>query len=608
MTAIISQSSHFVDVGTQTDTHFCTISHLLELVDKAVSTEEDPGVSSLQVDAGWKSLDGIPCIMGGITALVASVGGTLRGRTSNDFPWKTLPKELARLGCRLVNYPDDTLMPGEIRPTLIRSKGIHDLTLPHRVNLVNALKMGTLTIQAMTNDTARKRLTMSWDPVIIAEAPSYRSNHSRARRVFANGDIDFRGPRRLCLSPFYHLPLVPLHLPIVPLHLLVVFLHLLLVLQHVLRVLTHLLCVLMHLLLVPPAPAARPAIHPTRRTQVFVEISRPPPRPASRAIPSSTARTISRPLLRITLWLPAHAFHFNPLEHPESLARTPLGYLARWAYSNIFSNQPHKYEGAVGFFLPLLISHLIYSCANRPIDGLQKLASTAHSTNMTQNIPDNPSSPHPSYMGLTDTFEYMQEQFGGGRRNPSPPRELTPSRLRSKLKATERDAGLVKGASTRRQAYQRLAVEGQDPAPNLPHAVPAAISTSETSSSMLHVGSSRHASPFPAPHAPEQLQDVFFGSMNQPHAWMDPNSSDTFSMMGSESYLSGGSQNHFVPQDMDRLAPPPSYTFPASSSGLTSRGCSLDPHATGQTHSGLTEDLAGKVSPFVLQPVPSSVS
>ncbi|KAG1837515.1 hypothetical protein DFJ58DRAFT_668888 [Suillus subalutaceus] len=130
--------------------------------------------------------------MGGITALVGKAyclpflipiltlfqhlfGGTLRGRTSNDFPWKTLPKELARLGCRLVNYPDDTLMPGKIRPTLIWSKGIHDLTLPHRVNLVNALKMGTFTIQAMTNDTARKRLTMSWDPVIIAEAPSYRS-------------------------------------------------------------------------------------------------------------------------------------------------------------------------------------------------------------------------------------------------------------------------------------------------------------------------------------------------------------------------------------------------------------------------------------------------
>ncbi|KAG1748022.1 hypothetical protein EDD22DRAFT_958179 [Suillus occidentalis] len=146
MTAIISQSSHFVDVGTQTDMHFCTISHLLELVGKPVLTEEDPGVSSLQVDTGWKSLNGIPCIMGGITALVASVGGTLHGRTSHNFPWKTLPKELAWLGCHLINYSDDTLMPGKTQPTLIRSKGIHDLTLPHRVNLVNALKMGTLTI------------------------------------------------------------------------------------------------------------------------------------------------------------------------------------------------------------------------------------------------------------------------------------------------------------------------------------------------------------------------------------------------------------------------------------------------------------------------------
>ncbi|KAG2096050.1 uncharacterized protein F5147DRAFT_778412 [Suillus discolor] len=122
---------------------------------------EDPGVSSLQVDAGWKTLDGIPCIMGGLTALVASVSGTLRGRTQNDFPWKTLPKELARLGCCLVNYPNKTLMPGETRPTLSRSKGIHDLTLPHRINLVNALKMGTLTIRAVTNDAARTRLTMS---------------------------------------------------------------------------------------------------------------------------------------------------------------------------------------------------------------------------------------------------------------------------------------------------------------------------------------------------------------------------------------------------------------------------------------------------------------
>ncbi|KAG1864625.1 hypothetical protein C8R48DRAFT_588982, partial [Suillus tomentosus] len=53
---------------------------------------------------------------------------------------------LARLGYFLIDYPDETLMPGEIRPSLTRSKGIHDLTIPHRDNLVNALKSGTLTI------------------------------------------------------------------------------------------------------------------------------------------------------------------------------------------------------------------------------------------------------------------------------------------------------------------------------------------------------------------------------------------------------------------------------------------------------------------------------
>ncbi|KAG1840034.1 hypothetical protein C8R48DRAFT_679693, partial [Suillus tomentosus] len=190
----------------------------------------------------------------------------------------------------------------------------------------------------------------------------------------------------------------------------------------------------------------------------------------------------------------------------------------------------------------------------------------------------------------------MQEQFGGGRRCATPPVELTPSRLRSKLKATARDVGLVKGASSRRQAYQNRTMGTQDPisalpgAPDLPHVVPGGTLTSETSSPMVHAASSRHASPFPAPAAPAQLQDVFFGSMDQQRAWIDSNS-DAFSMMGSESFLAGGSQNHLTAQGMERLAPPPSYTFPAS-----------------QYPSGFTEDFSGEASPFILQPVPLSSS
>ncbi|KAG2091663.1 uncharacterized protein F5147DRAFT_779950 [Suillus discolor] len=112
-------SSH-VDATTQTDAHSFTISQIL--IDAAVSTEdlggEDRGVSELttglQVDDGWKALDGIPCVMSGLTALVTSVGGTLHGHAKNNFPWKTLPKELAQLGFFLEGYPDETIMPGEI--------------------------------------------------------------------------------------------------------------------------------------------------------------------------------------------------------------------------------------------------------------------------------------------------------------------------------------------------------------------------------------------------------------------------------------------------------------------------------------------------------------
>ncbi|KAG2123258.1 hypothetical protein DEU56DRAFT_917566 [Suillus clintonianus] len=117
-------------------------------VDASVSTEdaELSEGSRLPEEELWKSLEGIPCIMGGIRALVASLGGELRGRTGADFPWKSLPKELARLGYVLVNYPDETLMPGELRSTFCRTKGIHDLNQHHRANIINHLKTGTLTI------------------------------------------------------------------------------------------------------------------------------------------------------------------------------------------------------------------------------------------------------------------------------------------------------------------------------------------------------------------------------------------------------------------------------------------------------------------------------
>ncbi|KAG0697545.1 hypothetical protein DFH29DRAFT_878605, partial [Suillus ampliporus] len=192
---------------------------------------------------------------------------------------------------------------------------------------------------------------------------------------------------------------------------------------------------------------------------------------------------------------------------------------------------------------------------------------------MTQNTPDDPSSPQPIYMGpSSDTFNYMQEQ--------------------SKLKATVWDGGLVKGASIRRQAYQDP-ISAHSGATDFTHVVPDGASTSEMSSLNVHVASSQNASPFPTPQAPAQLQDLFYGSMNQQAAWIDPSSSEAFGMMGAESFLPGGSQHHLIAQDMDRLAPPSSFNFP------------VEPHPTGQPPE-FAQDFSSKVSPFILRPIPSS--
>ncbi|KAG1777168.1 hypothetical protein EV702DRAFT_1197489 [Suillus placidus] len=222
---------------------------------------------------------------------------------------------------------------------------------------------------------------------------------------------------------------------------------------------------------------------------------------------------------------------------------------------------------------------------------------TAHTSNMTQNISDNLLSSHPNYMGLpSDTFDYMQEQYGGGRRCATPPVELTPSRLRTKLKDTSRDVGLVKGASVRRLAYQEPTVQAQDPsahsgAQDLPHLVPDGSSTGETSSLTVHPANSRYTSPFPAPSStgetssltpPALLQDVFYGSMDQQHPWIDPSPSDAFSMMGSEPFLP--------------------YNFPANLMGqpMASCGCSQDPHATNATT--LPNAIGASLKPVAASP------
>ncbi|KAG2156681.1 uncharacterized protein EDB93DRAFT_1062082, partial [Suillus bovinus] len=103
---------------------------------------------------------------------------------------------LARHGCVIHNYPENVLAPGERRSTLLRSKGIHDLTLPSRAILADALKNNLLTVQHITTEKTCRRLLASHEPIILGEAPAPESPHTRGRRVFVDGRIDRKGLRR----------------------------------------------------------------------------------------------------------------------------------------------------------------------------------------------------------------------------------------------------------------------------------------------------------------------------------------------------------------------------------------------------------------------------
>ncbi|KAG1775773.1 hypothetical protein EV702DRAFT_940069, partial [Suillus placidus] len=104
---------------------------------------------------------------------------------------------LARCGCILHHYPENILMPGERRPSLVKSKGIQDLTLCERDILTDALRTNSITVQHITADNAHRAIMASHEPIICGEAPEYDSQNLHGRHAFLNGRINRKGlPRR----------------------------------------------------------------------------------------------------------------------------------------------------------------------------------------------------------------------------------------------------------------------------------------------------------------------------------------------------------------------------------------------------------------------------
>jgi hypothetical protein len=190
-------------------------------------------------------------------------------------------------------------------------------------------------------------------------------------------------------------------------------------------------------------------------------------------------------------------------------------------------------------------------------------------------------------------LEYVHKQLGGGRRQSSPP-ELTPTRLRSRIRATSRDAGIVKEASIRRAHQQpsrhSAAPSGHSPPPSgaaLPSSFPTSIDTSslpmppphsrhgspylgesvlrlpsypasdhDASSLTLSALNERHSSPSGGDQ-PAQIQDMFYGhTMDAQPAWIGPNITQPFdSIANGVENLPSRSHNPTL-CDASRLVPP----------------------------------------------------
>ncbi|KAG0695572.1 hypothetical protein DFH29DRAFT_1005338 [Suillus ampliporus] len=187
---------------------------------------------------------------------------------------------------------------------------------------------------------------------------------------------------------------------------------------------------------------------------------------------------------------------------------------------------------------------------------------------------DRQSSPPPRYINPSAAFplnsaafplasdNYIYEQFGGGRWYQEPAVELTPSRLRSNLKAMARDTGVIKGASIQRRGGQKPTTDSQgsvesgpsaasldlpqddDATPSDSTSLTVALNgsrqpspfTGDATSLTVAPGNSRHSSPFVGdvasrPPAPAPLQDMFYNSMSDQPAW-----TGQFDLMGTDSF------------------------------------------------------------------------
>ncbi|EED85089.1 predicted protein [Postia placenta Mad-698-R] len=124
-----------------------------------------------------------------------AAGGPWECKYNNLFPWNHHAELLVTQGLVWKNYPDDVRWPGEEKTGgHNKVKGIVELSMPELDQMIEGLVDMDYPFEfERVNKEALKKNKL---PVIICAPPAHNTTFKRARRYFANGTSDRKGPPR----------------------------------------------------------------------------------------------------------------------------------------------------------------------------------------------------------------------------------------------------------------------------------------------------------------------------------------------------------------------------------------------------------------------------
>ncbi|EED81934.1 predicted protein [Postia placenta Mad-698-R] len=130
-----------------------------------------------------------------VREMEVAAGGPWERKYNNLFPWNHHAELLVTQGLVWKNYPDDVRWPGEEKTGgHNKAKGIVELSMPELNRMIEGLVDRDYPFEFERVD--KEALKKNKLPVIICAPPAHDATFKRARRYFANGTSDRKGPPR----------------------------------------------------------------------------------------------------------------------------------------------------------------------------------------------------------------------------------------------------------------------------------------------------------------------------------------------------------------------------------------------------------------------------